>query len=214
MRESAAMLMQARYLAFDLSPLHLERSGPQLVLLHGLYASAGVFRPLRNFLSDRMGLGFHSFSYRPGPGIEELAERLDKLVQGIESRAPIVFVGHSLGGLVQRFYLSREDCDVRVVHSVSLASPFRGSRKSGLVPGQAGRDIAPQSPLLPMLRRGGSLSERIPHLTLVAEEDELILPDAFPHYGKSAVIPRTGHNGILFNEATMEKVATIVQALT
>lgn len=211
MRESAAMLIQARYLGCDLRPVHLENSGPQVVLLHGLYASAGVFRPLRTYLSDRFDLGFHSFSYPPGPGIEELAARLERLIEGIQSSAPIVFVGHSLGGLVQRHYLSREDCDARVVHSVSLASPFRGSRKSGLVPGQAGRDLAPQSRLLPLIRSGGPHSERTPHLTLVAEEDELILPDAFPDYGKSAVITKTGHNGILFNETTMEKVASVVR---
>jgi pimeloyl-ACP methyl ester carboxylesterase len=206
------MLTQARYLGCDLRPLHLEKSGPQIVLLHGLYASAGVFRPLRDFLSKRFELGVHSFSYLPGPGIEELAARLERLVEGIHSRAPIVFVGHSLGGLVQRYYLSRDGCDARVAHSVSLASPFRGSRQSTLVPGQAGRDIAPQSPLLPLIRGGGPHCQRTPHLTLVAEEDELILPDAFPEYGKSAIIPQTGHNGILFNEAMMEKVASVVRA--
>jgi hypothetical protein len=81
-----------------------------------------------------------------------------------------------------------------------------GSEKVWLVPGQAGRDLSPGANILSELRRRTSADEALPHLTLVAEEDEMILPGAFPEYGEHRLIPRTGHNGILFSEDAIEQV--------
>jgi triacylglycerol lipase len=206
LRETRALLTQARYLGLDRGVIHTQGGEVHVVLLHGLYASAGVFRPLRTHVEKELEVCFHSFSYLPGPGIVELSHRLEELIDEIVGDFPIHLVGHSLGALVQRYYATGPSCDPRVVQTVSLAAPFRGSERDWLVPGQAGIDISPTSALLYGLRQTTPAQSRLPHLSLVAEEDEMIVGDAFPEYGEHVLIRRVGHNGILFHEEMMSRV--------
>ncbi len=211
LREAGAMLTQARYLGRDWATHSATRSDSgYLVLLHGLYASAGVFRPMRRALEAGGNLGVSTFSYLPGPGIEELTQRLSKLIAEIEGPGPVVLIGHSLGGLVIRNFVRRAELDSRIVQTISLAAPFRGSGKYRLVPGQAGRDLVPDARILEPLRRRDVENLRVPHLTLVAEEDEMIEGGAFPDYGKYQQIPAVGHNGILFSSDAIEAVCSAV----
>jgi triacylglycerol lipase len=207
LREMGAMLTQARYVSLDLLTSHHHGPSGTVVLLHGLYASAGVWRPLRAHLEQQLQVGTHTLSYAPGPGIVELAGRVAELISTLASPSPIHLVGHSMGGLVMRYFASLTSCDSRVVQTISLAAPFMGSHRSGLVPGQAGRDIDPSSPLLVRLRENSAVNQAVPHLTLVAEEDEMILPGAYPHFGTHELIPRVGHNGMLFDQSVMDRVA-------
>ncbi len=211
LREAAAMVKQARYLSRDLAPQADQGEGPVVVLLHGLYASAGVFRPLRARLKKEFDASIFSFSYAPGPGIETLSSRLEKLVATITLNRPVHLVGHSLGGVVMRHYASSPHCDSRVVQTISLAAPFLGSDKNWLVPGQAGRDIAPGSHHLARLVRSMPENEKVPHLTIVAGEDELIIPGAYPEYGRHLLVPRVGHNGILFHDESIEHVVNAIR---
>lgn len=212
LRETEALLTQARYLPLDLGERCVSGSGPRCVLLHGLYASAGVFRPLREQMANLLGCSSYSFSYRPGPGIEELSERLARLLGTIDGSEPIHLIGHSLGGLVACHYVSRADCDPRVCETISLAAPFLGSRRHGLVPGQAGRDLRPGAPGLERLRSGAARRQGLPHLTLVAAEDRLIEPGAYPSFGDHALVARTGHNGILFAPEALSIVVARVDS--
>lgn len=211
LREAAAMARQARYLSYDLaSRIHLG-SGPSVVLLHGLYASAGVFRPLRQRLQRELDASLFSFSYVPGPGVVELTERIGRLISRIEAQRPIHLVGHSLGGLVIRNYARWQDSDPRIAQTISLAAPFLGSRRNWLVPGQAGRDLDPDSPLLRELCAVSPENERVLHTTIVAQDDEMILPGAYPPFGRHVLIERVGHNGILFHDETLRVVVESIR---
>lgn len=211
LREAAAMARQAGYLSFDRKPQFQAGSGPLVVLLHGLYASAGVFRPLRRRLQDELDASTLSFSYPPGPGIVELAERLERQLAEVRGAHNIHLVGHSLGGLVMRYYARSAHCDARVQQTISLAAPFLGSRRNFLVPGQAGRDLAQGSRLLAELRAKSPPNERIPHIALLAQEDEMIERGAYPEFGRHVLVPRVGHNGILFEESVMTFVVDAVR---
>ncbi len=211
LREAAAMALQVRYLSRGLGPRRNLGGGPSVVVLHGLYASAGVWRPLGLTLQEKLDASIFSFSYVPGPGIVELTARVDRLVRLIESPRPIHLVGHSLGGLVMRNYARAPSCDGRVLQTISLAAPFLGSKKNWLVPGQAGRDLDPSSPLLLALRSASPENERVPHTTIVAQHDEMILPGAYPEFGRHLLAENVGHNGILFHEETMRIVVETIE---
>lgn len=216
LREAWAMARQVRYLPYDwgLRPPHavgVETIGERvsvtpttIVLLHGLYASAGVLRPLRRQLETLAGVETVSFSYGLGPGIVELAERVVGICQGAQGR--LCLVGHSLGGLVACYAAHHGALRDSVHLTVSLAAPFRGSRRAWLVPGQAGRDIELGSPLLELIRKGPSGGVPCPHLSLTAKDDELIEPGSIPEFGTHLSIRNTGHNGILFDERAISAV--------
>lgn len=199
------MLTQARYLSRDLRPAVRLGKGPTIVFLHGLYATAGVFRPMRDRLERRLDVSSYSLSYPPGPGILELSKRTRDLLGNISSTTRIHLVGHSLGGLVLR-HVARATRDPRIVQTISLAAPFLGSERNWLVPGQAGRDLARDSRILRELSLATEADQGLPHLALVAEEDRMIVPGAFPEYGDHGMIARTGHNGILFSAEAVRRV--------
>lgn len=197
--EAEAMARQAALLALDLGETHWPGSGARCVLVHGLYATAGVFRPMREMLATQLGVASSSFSYGLGPGIVELRQRLEGVVERAPGSGPIHLVGHSLGGLVVSDYVQNGRLDPRVKQTVTLCAPFRGSRLSGLVPGDAGRDLALESPLLPLLRAGNARRRAMPQLTIEAGDDARIEPFATPEFGEHAALSGATHNAILFD---------------
>lgn len=205
--EALAMLRQARYLLHDLEPTVSGGAGATVVLLHGLYATAGVFRPLREDIERELRFTTASFSYGLGPGVLELSERTAQFVSGLAPSGLLFLVGHSVGGLVACHAAHFGALRGRVTATVTLAAPFRGSRRSWLAPGAIGRDIEPSSALLRLLAQGPPPGEPIPrHLSITAEDDVLIESNAFPDFGERISLPGVGHNGILFDERGRRKV--------
>jgi triacylglycerol lipase len=198
--EARAMARQARLLAHDLGESHWSGSRARLVFVHGLYATAGVFRPMREMLGAELGFASSTFSYGLGPGVAELSGRLTGVIERAPGDEPIVLVGHSLGGLVVSDYVQNGNLDPRVVQTITLCAPFRGTRLQSLVPGDAGRDIRADSPLLPLLRAGNTRRRRLPHLTIEAGADGRIEPNARPDFGDYQLVASATHNGILFDE--------------
>lgn len=205
--EARALLLQVRYLLRDWRPTVSAGEDATVVLLHGLYASAGVFRPLREDIQRELGWRVASFSYGVGPGVLELSERAVRFVDELAPRGPLFLVGHSVGGLVGCHAAYWGGLRGRVAGTVSLAAPFRGSRRSWLAPGPIGRDIEPGGALLTLLGRSPPPGEAAPrHLSIFAEDDVLIERGAFPQFGEQILMPGVGHNGILFDERARARV--------
>jgi pimeloyl-ACP methyl ester carboxylesterase len=153
-----------------------------VVLLHGLFATAGVLRPLRRALERHRGVHSAALTYAPGPGVEELAQKLGSLVRELPEGARLHLVGHSMGGVVAR-YFAQEIGDPRVAQTISMASPFAGIKRAAL------------------LGFGGARSPQIPHLSIIAASD-VIVPAPISHAlpgGEVALMEGRGHNALLFD---------------
>jgi pimeloyl-ACP methyl ester carboxylesterase len=155
---------------------------------------------MREMLGTELGFASSTFSYGLGPGIAEVSRRLAGVIERAQGGEPIHLIGHSLGGLVVSDYVQNGPLDSRVVQTITLCAPFRGTRLQNLVPGDAGRDIAMDSPLLPPLRLGNTRRRRTPHLTIEAGADGRIERNARPDFGEYQLLPGATHNGILFDE--------------
>lgn len=219
-REALAMLRQAVLLhrdVFEQSPRARSFSGEAdhdvVVLLHGMFATAGVLRPLRERIEQATGAKTASFTYAPGSAVSALAERLGELLAKVPRRARIHLVGHSLGGLVLRYYVQELMHDPRIVSTICLASPFAGSRHARLLPGPAGRDILPGSELLATLERGVPSMSHIPSLSIFAANDLMIEPNAWQKTGERIVIDAVGHNGLLYHPEAIDVVVRRIQAV-
>jgi len=177
-----------------------------VVVIHGLFATAGPFRPLRKSI-EALGADTLSFTYEPGRSVEALAERVARIVEDVPPGARIHLVGHSLGGVVARHFAERAR-DPRVVQTISLASPFAGIRGASLV---GFGDLDPESPVLRALRLSTC---EIPHLSVIAGEDTLVRPPlahALPR-GEVMVMRGLGHAGLLFDARTHAVVCDRVRA--
>ena len=171
-----------------------------VVLLHGLFATAGVLRPLRQAVARLARVHTATFTYAPGPDVAALCDRLAELTSGVPSDARLHLVGHSLGGVIARAY-AHDRGDARVVQTISLASPFAGVPGAGALAFGAARDLDPQSPLLRRIRIGAS-GLAVPHLSILAGADNVVRPPrahALPG-GDVIVLEERGHNTLLFDE--------------
>jgi pimeloyl-ACP methyl ester carboxylesterase len=178
-----------------------------VVLLHGLFATAGVLRPMRRVLARHRGLHTAAMTYPPGPSVPELAARLRDFVAAFPAGSRLHLVGHSMGGIVARFF-AQEIGDARVAQTISMASPFAGVRRAALLFG-AVRDIDPGSAVLRRLRLGAADASHIPHTSIIAGIDPLIgAPVSHALPGSEVVIMEgRGHNTLLFDE----EVARVVE---
>ena len=183
-----------------------------VVLVHGFLASAGVFRPLRARLERETGARVATFTHAPGVGIRRIARRLARLVDQFPAGTRITVVGHSLGGIVARWYVQELGGHERVARTVSLASPFGGIDVPPLF---VGADLHEQSALLRQLRERAHVCG-VPHTSIVGDEDTVVVG---PHaaslgFGEVVVVPRRGHNALLFCDRVAGLVIDCVRTRT
>jgi pimeloyl-ACP methyl ester carboxylesterase len=199
-KERISLIREMTLVHRDLAPVVPEaRPGDSVVVLvHGFCASAGVFRPLRARLEREAGARVGTFTHAPCVGIRRIARTLSDLVDRIPRETQITVVGHSLGGVVARWYVQEMGGHARVARTISLGSPFGGLDVPRYL---VGADLHESSTLLERLRARASEYE-LPHTSVVAAEDRMVvgLKTACLGVGDVVVLERRGHNALLFDE--------------
>ncbi|EYF00317.1 esterase/lipase family protein [Chondromyces apiculatus] len=177
-----------------------------VVLLHGMFATAGVVRPLRAAIGRmaRRAVTVHTaaVSYPSTSGLGPAVERLEAAVRALPGGARLHLCGHSMGGVVCRLY-ALESGDARVVQTISLGTPFGGVPGAQLLGFAGGRELSPTSEVLRRVRLGmGAEGREVPHLSIVAGADSVVrapLAHALPG-GDVKVMEGRGHSALLFDD--------------
>ncbi len=221
--ERFAALRQSERVAYlrqaVLAPLDLTTVVPDacpgddvVVLVHGFFASAGVFRPLRARLQRETGARIATFTHAPGARVRRIAKKLAALVEQIPDGTRVTIVGHSLGGVVARWYVQEMAGYDRIAQTISLGSPFRGL---AIPPVGVGADLHEQSALLRRLRDGAHVCG-VPHTSIVAGRDVVVPGHATAclGFGDVVVLRERGHNALLFDDETAGLVIDRVKRRT
>lgn len=214
-KETLSTLHEVALMPRDIIPVvpkEVAHEDDVVVLVHGIFASAGVWRPMKRTLVERTGAKVASFTHAPGVGIDRIARSLAKLVARIPSRCRIHLVGHSLGGLVARWYVQEHGGHERVTQTISLGSPFGGTARAHPFPFLVGRELGRASPLLARLRARAHEHE-VAHTSIVGHKDIIVVPvesAVFPR-GEVVVLPQCGHNTLLFHADSIARVVDRVR---
>jgi pimeloyl-ACP methyl ester carboxylesterase len=207
--ETIASLREVVLMARDLAPVvpDAQPGDDVVVLLHGFMATAGVFRPMRARLEREVGARVATFTHAPGVGVKRIAKQLASVVEQIPRGARVHIVGHSLGGIVARWFVQELEGHRRVAQTISLASPFGGVRVAGRVPIFIGADLHASSSVLSRLRARAHVGA-VPHTSIVAGEDRMVvgLKTAVLPRSDVVVLPGRGHNTLLYDEAVVQIV--------
>ncbi|MEU8731238.1 alpha/beta fold hydrolase [Streptomyces tendae] len=129
---------------------------PPVVLLHGFIDNRSVFLLLRRSLAQHGRHEIESLNYSPLTcDIRTAAELLGRHVEEICERTGserVDVVGHSLGGLIARYYVQRLGGDLRVRTLVTLGTPHAGTK---VVP------LANAHPIVRQMRPGSAVIEEL-----------------------------------------------------
>jgi len=213
--ETIATLREVALMSFDLAPIvprELSETDDVVVLVHGFFASAGVFRPMKQRVVLETGAKVASFTHAPGVSITRIAASLGRLIDRFPKKCRVHLVGHSLGGLVARWYVQELGGHAHVAQTISLGSPFGGTEVAHRFPILVGRELGHGSSLLARMRARAHEHD-VPHTSIVAERDAIVVPAesaAFPR-GEVVVLPGRGHNTLLFDPESIAAVSERVR---
>lgn len=150
-----------------------------VLLVHGMFDSSSVLKPLRIALESQ---GFRTFSpdLTPCDGsapIATLAEKLDDFIQThLSNDEAFSIVAFSMGGLISRYYLQCLNGVNRAKTLITLGTPHNGSALAFFRTGEGFRDLRQGSTLLDTLKQTEEMLRPLNPLSIYTPFDLMIVP--------------------------------------
>jgi pimeloyl-ACP methyl ester carboxylesterase len=197
-------------------------AGTPILLVHGLVDNRSIFTLLRRAL-QRRGFGrVITLNYSPfTQDVRAAAARLARLVEktceetGYER---VHVVGHSLGGVVARYYVQRMGGDSRVHTLVTLGSPHSGTHAAYLLPQRLVRQLRPGSELMQELTAPvGSCRTRF--VAFWSDMDQLIVPKRSARLdhpdlsARNVLLRGVGHMSLPYSGRVVHEIAMLLAHL-
>ena len=150
-----------------------------VVLVHGIWNTAGIFSALQAYL-ERSGWRVHALSMTPNNGdapLEVLAQQVAAFVEDcIDPQQPFDLVGFSMGGLISRYYVQRLGGLARVQRFVTVSAPHKGTVLGAFSHRYGIRQMRPGSPFIKALNEDIHQLQALKFFSLWTPFDLLILP--------------------------------------
>ncbi|HST82394.1 MAG TPA: alpha/beta fold hydrolase [Kineosporiaceae bacterium] len=218
-----------RYGYQDLTPrqrslivTNVEASSTPILLVHGMIDNRTIFTVLTRRLRAHGFERVVTLNYSPVTNdIRAAAEGLSAQVEALVARTGyerIHVVGHSLGGLIARYYVQRLGGDTRVHTLVTLGTPHHGTLAAHLVPFQLCRQLRPSSDLFAELDEPAP-GCRTRFVAFWSDLDQLVVPHDNARLRHSDLtvanerVQGVGHMSLPINAAIVQKVAQVLGEL-
>ena len=178
-----------------------------VLLLHGLFHNRAVWFLMKQRL-EQCGFTVVTINLPPFEIVETLARKIADTVEETMvtyDTEQVDIVGHSMGGLLARYYIEFMGGDKRVAHCVLLGTPNAGSKLAPFALSPLGGDLMPGSDFLTELN-AAPLSATVSYVTIFSHHDNLVIPaESAELPGAEAIeIEWLGHNSLLFHRETIE----------
>ncbi|HVF18772.1 MAG TPA: alpha/beta fold hydrolase [Mycobacteriales bacterium] len=200
----------------------VEAAGTPIVLVHGWVDNRSVFTLLRRAL-QRRGFGrVVSMNYNVlTHDVPRAARRLHALVEQLCEETgyeQVHVVGHSMGGLVARYYVQRLGGDERVHTLATLGTPHHGTRAAHLMLGRAVKDLRVGSAVIRELAEP-AVSCRTRFVAFWSDLDELVVPKVSAQIrhpdlsARNVFVRGTGHLSLPIDRRVVHEIATTLAQL-
>jgi len=221
-REGAALVEQALLVARSVAaPLRPRLVGIQrvpaestsrprtVIFVHGFFAAGPVFDPMRMQVERALDVSTADFTYGPIGRFEDVAARFAAMADKHATRGPIDLVGHSLGGLVARWYVQELGGARHTERLITLATPHAGTEAARIAPTGLGHALRPGSHVVRRLAATRHVARDVVHTAIVAGADRMITPPSSASAVEDALVhwfDQLGHNEMLFDRGVYERV--------
>jgi pimeloyl-ACP methyl ester carboxylesterase len=150
-----------------------------VLLVHGLVDNRSVFSVMNRSLRRRGFTHVCTWNYSPllpdiARGAVDLGAHIERICEQT-GHDRVHVVGHSLGGLISRYYVQRQGGDRRVESLVTLGTPHRGSLWAHVVPSPLIRQLRPGSPVIQELDEPAP-GCRTPVTAIYSDLDQMVVP--------------------------------------
>ncbi len=202
----------------------MDAAGTPILLVHGIVDNHTIFASLERALRRRGFERLRFFDYGLlTSDVRAAARRLATAVEELTimtGRDQIHVIGHSLGGLIARYYVQRMGGDARVHTLVTLGSPHQGTELARV--GQVlplVRQLTPGSPLLDEMAQPAP-DCRTRFLAFWSDLDQLVVPRrnaaiAHPDLSVTNVgVHGVGHMSLTNNRAIAAQIAEVLANLS
>jgi triacylglycerol lipase len=192
-------------------------AGTPILLLHGIMDNRSVFAVLQRSLRRRGFGSVYAVNYSFFTGdIRSAAQELRGHVEQLLERTgaeKVHIVGHSLGGMIARYYVQRMGGAASVDTLVTLGSPHRGTLAAYLMPTPLARQLRPGSDVIEELAAPAPGCDTR-FLVVWSRMDQMVLPQrnarlAHPDlYTEELELRDVGHLSLPIDPRSVHWVAT------
>ncbi|MEY2468053.1 MAG: hypothetical protein QOF21_751 [Actinomycetota bacterium] len=186
-----------------------------VLLVHGYGHNSSAWFMLRKALRRAGFTSVHTMNYNPLlHDIPEIAEKLSnrvEMIRGLTGADKVNLVGHSLGGVVSRWYVQEMDGDLKVNTAITLSSPHKGTIAAWAPPGRTARECRPRSSILRRLN-DRALPTQVRWVAFYGDTDMLVQPTHFGRIdvpalnARNVLVPGMGHMGMLLDGDVVNQV--------
>ncbi|MGB8020795.1 MAG: alpha/beta fold hydrolase [Candidatus Nanopelagicales bacterium] len=200
----------------------VEAAGTPIILIHGVVDNRSVFTVLKRGLRRR-GFGrIITLNYSPlTDDVRVVAGRLGALVEAVCAETGyerVHVIGHSMGGLVARYYVQRMGGDTRVHTLVTLGTPHVGTAPAHLFPHPVARQMRTGSDITSELAAPApGCSTRF--VAIWSDLDQMIIPKENARIehadlnARNVLVKSVGHNSLPVDGRVVHEICTTLAHL-
>lgn len=173
-----------------------------VVFVHGYGAAGAVFEPLRAEVERALGVPTVDFTYRSISSFAQITADLASLLDRVAEGRRLDIVGHSLGGLLTRWYAQEMNGARHIDRILTLATPHAGTASARLAAGPLRQVLLPGSAVVRRLAAGRTRAEGVAHSAYVAGADLMVTPPSSAAAIEDARVrwfDDLGHNAMLYD---------------
>lgn len=197
----------------DESPSDLRPNERPVILCHGYSHNSSAFLLMRRRLRNAGWNNLIAPSFGPvTASIPSFAEKLSKLVEDILARTgcdKVDLIGHSMGGLVVRYYIQSLGGSSNVATAITLGGPHKGTKVAvfGLL--QSARQFRLDSPIVAELNQEPAPCDSVNMISIWSDFDSVVLPPEnamLPEPCGNIMVPNTGHLALLYSSKVFDEL--------
>ncbi len=200
----------------------VEAAGTPIILVHGVVDNRSIFTLLRRSL-HRRGFGrTYALNYSPfTDDIADVARRLGSLIDEVCEQTGyerVHIIGHSMGGLIARYYVQRLGGDAHVHTVCTLGTPHCGTVPARFVPWPVIRQMRSASEILEELGEPAP-GCRSRFIAIWSDLDQLVLPQRNARIqhpdlrARNVLIRGIGHMSLPVDRRVIHEISTALAQL-
>ncbi len=157
----------------------------------------------------------HIFSKRGHivPRLEKGTEVIKRFIEA-NSLKGVVFVAHSKGGLIGKYFLAHYNKDNEVLGMVAIATPFSGSAMAKLLPFDTLKELDNDSKIIRDLEKHQDINHKIISIRPKYDNHVWAEKGSFLEGAENIEVPVKGHHKIIFDKNVQKIVLESVEKLT